>query len=69
MTIVNPAENDMAVLEKAAKYICNFRDGLCPMVVENFSCTWACSQDTQPWRCWIELFRMELGKMADGKRV
>lgn len=44
-------------LEMAAKYICNLRDGLCPMVVENYQCLSACGPDTQPWRCWINHFQ------------
>ncbi|MDF1577225.1 MAG: hypothetical protein RQ753_08160 [Desulfurivibrionaceae bacterium] len=59
------SQNDVALLEKAAKYICNFREGLCPMVVEGFSCKWPCSEETLPWQCWIELFKEQLTKVAD----
>ncbi len=60
-------------LEMAAKYICNLRDGLCPMVVENYRCLSACGPETQPWRCWIDHFQTVSGakaaKTADTKHV
>ncbi len=49
-------------LEKAAKYICTLKCGLCPMVEEGFSCPTECDTETRPWRCWVEFF-----KEADGK--
>lgn len=52
-------------LVRAAKYICNLRDGLCPMVVENYRCLSACGPDTQPWRCWIDHFLTSAGIKED----
>jgi hypothetical protein len=43
-------------LEKAAKYICNLHDGLCPMVVEKIICKSQCTMETVPWHCWMALF-------------
>ena len=49
--------SDRRALEKAAKYICNLKDGLCPMVVENMQCRSVCTLETLPWQCWVVLFR------------
>lgn len=49
--------NEIALLEKAAKYICNTLDGRCPMVAERYACPTACTLDTVPWQCWIAYFR------------
>ena len=49
--------SDSLALEKAAKYICNMKDGLCPMVVENMQCRSVCTVETLPWQCWVLLFR------------
>ena len=46
----------MKGLERAAKYICNLLDGLCPMVVEHYPCPVICNLDTLPWHCWIDYF-------------
>lgn len=45
--------NEAATLEKAAKYICNPLDGLCPMMAEKFACPGECTLDTLPWQCWL----------------
>jgi len=50
-------DNDAATLEKAAKYICNTLDGLCPMAAERYACPTDCTLDTIPWKCWISYFR------------
>ena len=50
-------QNERAVLEKAAKYICATLDGLCPMVAESYACPTDCTLDTVPWQCWISYFR------------
>ncbi|MBU0481913.1 MAG: hypothetical protein KKG47_12510 [Proteobacteria bacterium] len=60
-------EMEKSVLEIAAKYICNSRDGLCPMVVEGFSCKKPCAEDTLPWCCWVEMFREQLREREKGK--
>ena len=49
--------SDSKALEKAAKYICNLKDGLCPMVVEKMACNALCTHDTLPWHCWLNLFK------------
>lgn len=49
--------NETVLLEKAAKYICNSLDGLCPMVAESYACPTDCTLDTVPWQCWIAYFR------------
>jgi hypothetical protein len=48
---------DRQALEKAAKYICNLKDGLCPMVVEKIECRTVCTLETLPWECWLALFK------------
>ena len=48
---------DRVALEKAAKYICNLKDGLCPMVVEKMLCRTVCTLNTLPWECWLTLFK------------
>ena len=48
---------DRKALEKAAKYICNMKDGLCPMVVEKMECRTVCTLETLPWQCWLILFK------------
>jgi hypothetical protein len=67
MKTMQAPPDEGAVLEKAAKYICNFREGLCPMVVEGFSCKRPCTEETLPWHCWIELFRERSANVAGGK--
>jgi hypothetical protein len=52
-------ESERATLEKAAKYICNTLDGLCPMKAEQFACPTVCTLDTLPWHCWISYFRKQ----------
>ena len=49
--------SDQKALKKAAKYICNLKEGLCPMVVEKSECNTICSLETVPWQCWLALFR------------
>ncbi len=48
-------------LEKAAKYICTSKCGLCPMVVEHFSCPHRCTLRTKPWQCWLAYFTAAAG--------
>jgi hypothetical protein len=48
---------DKNALEKAAKYICTLKCGLCPMVVEGFHCEFKCSLETMPWKCWRYYFK------------
>lgn len=49
--------NDLqATLEKAAKYICTQKCGLCPHIVEKYPCKTECSLDTLPWQCWLTYF-------------
>lgn len=50
-------QNETLTLEKAAKYICNTLDGLCPMMAEGHACPTVCTLDTVPWHCWISYFR------------
>ncbi len=45
-------------LEKAAKYICNQKCGLCPMVLEHF-CPQECTEETVPWQCWQAFFKKQ----------
>ncbi len=47
----------LVALEKAAKYICTSKCGLCPMVTEGFRCPKECDLDTKPWQCWFIYFR------------
>ncbi len=51
--------NNTVSLEKAAKYICNTLDGLCPMMAEKFACPRECTLDTLPWQCWISFFNSQ----------
>jgi len=46
-----------AAIEMAAKYICNFHCGRCPMMVVSFSCPSECNLDTVAWQCWIYYFQ------------
>jgi hypothetical protein len=52
-------ETELKALEKAAKYICTMKCGLCPMVVENIPCPQQCDLETAPWRCWFAYFRSQ----------
>ena len=47
----------MNTLEIAAKYICTSKCGLCPMVVETFTCPQECHLETKAWQCWMTYFR------------
>lgn len=47
----------MNSLEIAAKYICTSKCGLCPMVVEEFTCPRECRIETKAWQCWMTYFR------------
>ncbi|MDA8418940.1 MAG: hypothetical protein M0Z90_07910 [Desulfobacteraceae bacterium] len=49
-------DKDSRSLEKAAKYICTFLDGLCPMAAEAYPCPQECGLDTIPWECWMFYF-------------
>ncbi|HBI15307.1 MAG TPA: hypothetical protein DDY20_07310 [Desulfobulbaceae bacterium] len=53
-----------AVIEMAAKYICNHHFGLCPMMVVKFCCPAKCSLDTLAWHCWIKYFQNLANKAA-----
>jgi hypothetical protein len=50
-------EDVKQALANAAKYICNLKCGLCPLVVEEFHCEFECSLETLPWKCWRYYFR------------
>ncbi len=54
---------DQAALERAAKYICTAKCGVCPLMVEKFTCPTVCGTDTLPWQCWLAFFKkgMESG--------
>lgn len=57
---------DARALERAAKYICNSKDGLCPMRIEDFKCRFPCDLDTLPWQCWVIFFKEPVrGKKED----
>ena len=43
-------------LEKAAKYVCTMKCGLCPLVVEQYPCPRRCTLATKPWQCWLAYF-------------
>lgn len=43
-------------LEKAAKYICTAKCGLCPITEKGFECPEECKMSTLPWRCWLAYF-------------
>lgn len=47
----------MNTLEVAAKYICTSKCGLCPMVVEKFTCPKECAIETKAWQCWMTYLR------------
>ncbi|MHB8789685.1 MAG: hypothetical protein ACYDBT_07365 [Desulfobulbaceae bacterium] len=59
-TITRPA----AVMEMAAKYICNHHCGRCPLLVVKSPCPTECSLDTVAWQCWIRYFQ-DLADKAD----
>ena len=60
----------MNTLEIAAKYVCTSKCGLCPMVVEEFTCSSECRIDTKPWQCWITYFRKRsLEKTKDSAKL
>lgn len=61
-------DTETAPLEKAAKYICNALDGLCPMKAERFACPTDCTLDTLPWHCWIFYFRSQETKPEHGEK-
>jgi hypothetical protein len=43
-------------LEKAAKYICREKCGLCPIAEKDFQCPEECNISTVPWHCWVVYF-------------
>ncbi|MFZ5764096.1 MAG: hypothetical protein ACOY4H_00700 [Thermodesulfobacteriota bacterium] len=45
-----------AALEKAAKYICRAKCGLCPIREKDFQCPGECTVSTLPWQCWMIYF-------------
>jgi hypothetical protein len=52
-------EIELKALEKAAKYICTIKCGLCPMVVENIPCPGECNLESLPWQCWFAYFQAQ----------
>jgi hypothetical protein len=57
-------------LEKAAKYLCTIRRGLCPHVVEQYPCPVDCNLDTLAWECWVHFFRKRAqDAQPDGNNV
>ncbi|MCK9293909.1 MAG: hypothetical protein M0P70_02405 [Desulfobulbaceae bacterium] len=56
---MSESEIGLKALEKAAKYICTIKCGLCPMVVENIPCPQECNLETLPWQCWFAYFRAQ----------
>lgn len=60
-----PAKYDaptiITALEKAAKYICTTRCGLCPHVVVQYPCPKECTLDTMAWECWMQHFLDQAG--------
>jgi hypothetical protein len=57
--MMTQSEIERKALEKAAKYICTMKCGLCPMVVENMPCPQECDLETRPWRCWFAYFQSQ----------
>ncbi len=57
--------SDLA-LERAAKYICTLKSGMCPMTEEKFTCRAECDLETLPWQCWIDFFKQRTGR-SDNK--
>ena len=47
---------DGFALERAAKYICTAKCGLCPMVVEKVACHRDCTLEVEAWQCWQTFF-------------
>lgn len=47
---------DAFALERAAKYICTAKYGLCPMVVEKVACYRECTLEVEAWQCWQTFF-------------
>ncbi len=60
-------QNETVILERAAKYICTFMDGMCPMAVESYPCPTHCTVDTVPWRCWISYFSEQRSAAGQGE--
>jgi hypothetical protein len=56
---------EQAAFERAVKYICTIKCGLCPMAVEKFPCPFECAEDAKPWRCWQEFFRQQATTAGD----
>jgi hypothetical protein len=57
-------------LERAAKYICTAKWGLCPMVVEKYPCPQRCTLHTKPWQCWVAYFAaMQQAASARGNKA
>jgi hypothetical protein len=50
-------DDEKFALENAAKYICNLKCGLCPLIAEGFNCEFDCNLETVPWKCWRFYFR------------
>jgi hypothetical protein len=57
---------DDLALERAAKYICTLKSGMCPMTEENFTCRTECDLETRPWQCWIDFFKKRPRRTDDG---
>ncbi len=69
MNQTSPFYDEIAALEKAAKYICTLKCGLCPMVVEGFCCEFDCNLETRPWKCWIFYFKQIAPKLPESERL
>ncbi|MCB2183688.1 MAG: hypothetical protein KQH63_16765 [Desulfobulbaceae bacterium] len=66
MDQTSPFYNETSALVKAAKYVCNLKCGLCPMVVEDFFCEFDCNLETRPWQCWLHYFKERATLRAEG---
>ena len=54
----NGCETTELALEKAAKFICNLKCGLCPLREKDFQgCPFECTEEIKPWQCWVAHFK------------
>ena len=54
----NGCEESEKALEKAAKFICNLKCGLCPLREKDFQgCPYECTEEIKPWQCWVAHFK------------
>ena len=61
---MSECESIRKALEKAAKYICTCKCGLCPMMVEKIACPQECNLETLPWQCWFAYFQKQSAQEA-----